>query len=61
MPSMIGFLGIAAAIAIGAISPGPSFVLVSHIAISHSRQEASAAAIGMGLVASSSRCSPLSA
>ena len=49
---MAGFgilAGILFAIAIGAMSPGPSFVLVSRISISHSRLHGLASAIGMGL------------
>ncbi|EKF59010.1 lysine exporter protein LysE/YggA [Agrobacterium albertimagni AOL15] len=42
-------LGIAVAIAIGAMSPGPSFVLVSRISLSNTRLHGLAAAIGMGL------------
>jgi threonine/homoserine/homoserine lactone efflux protein len=42
-------LAIMLAIAIGAMSPGPSFVLVSRISISHSRLHGLASAIGMGL------------
>lgn len=42
-------LGIAVAIAIGAISPGPSFVLVSRISVANTRLHGLAAAIGMGL------------
>ncbi|TPP09887.1 LysE family translocator [Rhizobium glycinendophyticum] len=46
----IGILtGILFAIAIGAMSPGPSFVLVSRVSISHSRLHGLASAIGMGL------------
>ncbi|RKE86140.1 threonine/homoserine/homoserine lactone efflux protein [Rhizobium sp. AG855] len=37
------------AIAVGAMSPGPSFVLVSRISMSHSRIHGLACAIGMGL------------
>jgi threonine/homoserine/homoserine lactone efflux protein len=40
---------ILAAITVGAISPGPSFVLVSRIAVAQSRAEGLAAALGMGL------------
>jgi threonine/homoserine/homoserine lactone efflux protein len=43
------FLGIVIAIGIGAMSPGPSFVLVSRISIANSRLHGLAAAIGMGL------------
>lgn len=42
-------LGIAAAIAVGAMSPGPSFVLVSRISVANTRLHGLAAAIGMGL------------
>lgn len=42
---LIGILG---ALLIGAISPGPSFVLVSRISLSMSRRHALAAAFGMG-------------
>lgn len=42
-------VGILCAIAIGAISPGPSFVLVSRVAIGTSRRDGLAAALGMGL------------
>jgi len=41
--------GILGALLIGAISPGPSFVLVSRIAITASRLDGFAAALGMGL------------
>ena len=41
--------GIAVAIAIGAMSPGPSFVLVSRISVANTRLHGLAAAIGMGL------------
>lgn len=49
MSSMVVFFSIVATIAIGAMSPGPSFVLVSRIAVSKSRREALGAAIGMGV------------
>lgn len=39
---------IAGAIFLGAMSPGPSFVLVSRISIAHSRLEGLSAALGMG-------------
>jgi threonine/homoserine/homoserine lactone efflux protein len=42
-------LGIMIAIGIGAMSPGPSFVLVSRISVGKSRLHGLAAAIGMGL------------
>jgi threonine/homoserine/homoserine lactone efflux protein len=40
---------VASAIPLGAISPGPSFVMVARIAVSRSRQQALAAAFGMGV------------
>lgn len=42
------FISIMAALIVGAISPGPSFVVVSRIAISRSRLDGLAAAFGMG-------------
>jgi len=48
MSSVSVFLSIIAALSIGAMSPGPSFVLVSRIAISRSRLDGLAAALGMG-------------
>jgi threonine/homoserine/homoserine lactone efflux protein len=43
------FISIIAALSIGAMSPGPSFVVVSRIAISRSRVDGLVAALGMGL------------
>ena len=43
------FLGIVGALAIGAVSPGPSFVLVARTAIAVSRRDGLAAALGMGI------------
>jgi threonine/homoserine/homoserine lactone efflux protein len=48
MPDLAILLTIAGALAIGAISPGPSFVLVSRVAVTASRANGLAAAIGMG-------------
>ena len=42
------FISIMAALIVGAMSPGPSFVVVSRIAISRSRLDGLAAALGMG-------------
>ncbi|SFI69435.1 Threonine/homoserine/homoserine lactone efflux protein [Phyllobacterium sp. CL33Tsu] len=42
-------LSILAAIAIGAMSPGPSFVLVSRISVASSRSHGLASALGMGV------------
>ncbi|TCL73036.1 LysE family transporter [Rhizobium sp. BK251] len=49
MSTTTALLGILGALLIGAISPGPSFVLVSRIAITASRLNGLAAALGMGL------------
>jgi threonine/homoserine/homoserine lactone efflux protein len=49
MSSLSVFLSIVATLSIGAMSPGPSFVMVSRIAVSRSRVDGLAAAIGMGL------------
>lgn len=49
MSSTSIFLSIIAALSIGAMSPGPSFVLVSRIAMSRSRLDGLAAALGMGI------------
>ncbi|WP_160010840.1 LysE family translocator [Rhizobium sp. 18055] len=49
MSSLSVFLSIVATLSIGAMSPGPSFVLVSRIAVSRSRIDGLAAAVGMGL------------
>jgi threonine/homoserine/homoserine lactone efflux protein len=49
MSSLGVFDSIIAALSIGAMSPGPSFVVVSRIAISRSRPDGLAAALGMGL------------
>jgi threonine/homoserine/homoserine lactone efflux protein len=46
--SLLAVLGILAAITVGAISPGPSFVLVARIAVAQSRADGLAAALGMG-------------
>jgi threonine/homoserine/homoserine lactone efflux protein len=42
-------VGIVAALAVGVVSPGPSFVMVARTAVAHSRGQALAAALGMGL------------
>ncbi len=42
-------LAIAAALAAGAMSPGPSFLMVARMALSTSRRDALAAAVGMGI------------
>jgi threonine/homoserine/homoserine lactone efflux protein len=49
MQELPALLGIAAAIAVGAASPGPSFIMVARTAVSASRIDALFAALGMGI------------
>lgn len=49
MSSQVIFVSILGAILIGAMSPGPSFILVSRTAIAQGRSAGVAAALGMGL------------
>lgn len=49
MDILLAVLSIAGAITIGAVSPGPSFVLVVRTAIARSRRDGLAAALGMGI------------
>lgn len=49
MASVSILAGILFAIAIGAMSPGPSFILVSRTSVLHSRLHGLASALGMGL------------
>lgn len=49
MPDFAVLLAIAGALAIGAMSPGPSFVLVSRVAVTAFRPNGLAAALGMGV------------
>jgi threonine/homoserine/homoserine lactone efflux protein len=49
MQAWFPILSIAAAISIGAMSPGPSFVMVLRISVALSRRAGLAAALGMGL------------
>ena len=49
MQELVSLAGIVSALAIGVVSPGPSFVMVARIAISTSRAQGLAASIGMGL------------
>lgn len=48
MDPALAFLAILAALAMGAASPGPSFVLVARTAVARSRADGVAAAVGMG-------------
>lgn len=49
MQEVTALLGIATALAIGAASPGPSFVMVARTAVSSSRADGIYAALGMGV------------
>jgi threonine/homoserine/homoserine lactone efflux protein len=49
MNTAITVLGIGSAIAIGAMSPGPSFVMVARTAVASTRANGLAAALGMGI------------
>jgi threonine/homoserine/homoserine lactone efflux protein len=49
MQEFSSLLAIVGALAIGVISPGPSFVMVARVAVSTSRPSGIAAALGMGL------------
>lgn len=49
MSATAALFGILGALLIGAISPGPSFVIVSRIALTASRLDGLSAALGMGL------------
>jgi threonine/homoserine/homoserine lactone efflux protein len=48
MQGLPALLGIVAALAVGVVSPGPSFVLIARTAVSSSRADGVCAAIGMG-------------
>src|SRR5882672_4889801 len=48
MQDLPALLGIFAALAVGAVSPGPSFVMVARTAVSSSRADGLSAALGMG-------------
>jgi threonine/homoserine/homoserine lactone efflux protein len=49
MTPTLSVLSIAGAIALGAISPGPSFVFGARTSIAQSRADGLAAAVGMGI------------
>lgn len=49
MQEITALLGIGTALAIGAASPGPSFVMVARTAIAASRADGISAALGMGI------------
>src|SRR4051812_24434035 len=47
--ALLAIAGILGALAVGVVSPGPSFVLVARTAVALSRRDGLAASIGMGL------------
>jgi threonine/homoserine/homoserine lactone efflux protein len=49
MQEVLSLAGIIGALAIGVISPGPSFVMVARVAVASSRSNGFAASLGMGL------------
>jgi len=49
MSPFFALVGILGALLVGAVSPGPSFVLVSRISVKSSRADGLAAALGMGI------------
>jgi len=49
MDTLVPFLSILAALALGAVSPGPSFVFVVRTSLAQSRRDGIAAARGMGV------------
>src|SRR5262247_884803 len=49
MESVVSLVALLGALAVGAMSPGPSFVLVARTAIARSRADGLAAALGMGI------------
>src|SRR5262245_32689218 len=49
MTPTIALFAILGTLALGAMSPGPSFVLVARTAVARSRQDGLAAALGMGV------------
>lgn len=52
MNELISLVGIVAAISLGTVSPGPSFVVVARTAVAKSRAHGVASALGMGFGAS---------
>ena len=48
MQEVLPLLGITGAITVGAMSPGPSFLMVARTAVASSRSAGLAAALGMG-------------
>jgi threonine/homoserine/homoserine lactone efflux protein len=59
MQELSPLAGIIGALAVGVVSPGPSFVLVARIAVSTSRANGLAASVGMGLGGVAFACAAL--
>ena len=59
MQEFMALAGIIGALAVGVVSPGPSFVLVARVAVSTSRANGLAAAVGMGLGGVAFACAAL--
>lgn len=49
MEAFLPFLSITLALTLGALSPGPSFVMVARTSLAGSRADGLAAALGMGV------------
>jgi threonine/homoserine/homoserine lactone efflux protein len=49
MQEFAALAGIVAALMVGVVSPGPSFVMVARVAVASSRRQALGAALGMGV------------
>jgi threonine/homoserine/homoserine lactone efflux protein len=49
MSGLVAFISIIAALGVGVVSPGPSFVFVARTAVALSRADGVAAAVGMGI------------
>ncbi len=49
MSELLPLLGIAGALAVGTVTPGPSFVTIARMAVAYGRAEGLAASVGMGI------------
>jgi threonine/homoserine/homoserine lactone efflux protein len=49
MQEFVALAGIIGALAVGVVSPGPSFVMVARLAVATSRASGLGAAVGMGM------------
>jgi threonine/homoserine/homoserine lactone efflux protein len=55
MQDLPALAGILAALAVGVVSPGPSFVMIARTAVAASRADGLGAALGLKLVSSAHR------